>query len=47
MNNLSILMFPKALLGALEQDSWTRRSTGVEADLRAARERARKRKSSI
>jgi hypothetical protein len=47
MNNLSILMFPKALLGALQQDNWTRRDSGVEADLRAARERARKRNTTL
>ena len=43
MINLSILMFPKLLLGQHRQEDWARRDHSVDADIRAARERARKR----
>ena len=43
MINLSILMFPKLLLGQYRQENWVRRDNSVDADIRAARERARKR----
>jgi hypothetical protein len=43
MINLSILMFPKLGLGQYRHEGWVRRDNALDADIRAARERARKR----
>jgi hypothetical protein len=43
MINLSILLFPKLLLGQYRQENGLTGDKGVDADIRAARERARKR----